>query len=693
MVDPSYNILVRHCDTQGDADTTARGIKRQISCQSSRITLLPGNLVSTVCAVILLTSGLAACSSRDNSGSNLAGSGSPDPLADLTYTTSEESPIDIPFEPADSNAQFVIVSNPEYGLLTLQPGNKQFTYSPDKDFFGYDRVAYSDGRGNSDSETVLNILVNNVNDEPLLFDDVQRVVEQGVLYQGNLNADDPDNDQLVYSAENLPAWLSLNASTGALTGIASQQQVGLFENISFKVTDPAGEFSEIRDISIEVLDINDAPTINPDQFPAEIKARSSATINVFPDDPDGEFVTVAVEPNDFLSVVTQGGSLQITAADVSDVSLINLVVIATDARGREAREIIPLTILPLTASTKGVTLRGRKQGAGVHLVVLGDGYRADQQGQFRQHVEEFLEKFENDDGIAPHFGAWNVHMVESISVDSGIDDDFAFDFRDTVFGAGYFCASIQRLICADSLTVIETAFSEYPDFHQIILIVNDTRYGGSGGQFSVASSAFPEVSLHELGHSFAGLADEYVDETIPKLNPSNYSEGLYANISTLDDPAAVPWAHWLALADNNEVGIYEGAFYQANDFYRATPDSRMRSFNKPFGPVNSEQWALRVYEAAKPVIDFTPVASIVTIPSGQEQEFSVVPMLDASAQRISWTLDGELVASQTNNRVFTQPLSIGQHTLAVLVEDITGQIKKPAPHAGQFNWNWEIDKQ
>ncbi len=653
------------------------------------VTKSASKLAIRACVVVFLTFILASCSSRDSSSANSSGSTNPDPLADLTYATSEESPLVIRFEPANSAASYSIVSNPEFGQVTLEPGNEQFTYLPEKDFFGYDRIAYTDG----ETETVLNVLVRNVNDEPVLFDDVQRVAEQGVLYQFTLNAVDPDNDQLVYSAENLPAWLSLNTSTGELSGTPTQQQLGMFTGIAFKVTDPLGEFSEIRGISIEVLDINDAPTINPEQFPSEIKARSNVMVNVFPDDPDGEFVTISTEPNDFLTVVAQGGSLEVTAADVSDVSDINLVVIATDSRGNVAREIIPLTILPLTTSTKGVTLRGRKQGAGVHLVVLGDGYREDQQGKFRQHVDEFIEKLENDDGIAPHFGAWNVHMVESISVDSGIDDDFAFDFRDTAYGAGYFCASIQRLICADSLKVIETAFSEYPDFHQIILIVNDTRYGGSGGQFSVASSAYPEVSLHELGHSFAGLADEYVDETIPKLSPSSYTEGRYANISKFDDPLVVPWAHWLALEDNTEVGIFEGAFYQATDFYRATADSRMRSYNRPFGPVNSEQWALRVYETAKAVIDFSPVAGVLTVPSGQEQEFRVVPILDESVQRITWTLDGKLVPSQTNNRVFTAPLSIGDHTLSVLVEDITGQIRKPTPHSGQFTWNWDIEKQ
>jgi hypothetical protein len=613
----------------------------------------------------------------------------PDPAADYIYITKEETPIVISFEPASTTAQFTFVTDPSYGQLTLQPNNREFVYLPQVDFFGYDRLVYTDG----DDEFVLNIFVDNVNDPPYLRDDLRRVIEQGTLFSEALNAGDPDRDELVYSAANLPSWLSLNSTTGVLTGAPGQEDVGLVEGISLKVVDPFGEFAEVLGISLEVLDVNDAPTINPDQFPSEMDARSSLIVNVFPDDPDGEFVTINVESNDFLDTDVLGGSIAVTAADVIEVTEVNLVVLATDSRGNVAREILPVTLYPMTPSGKGRTLLGRQSGAGVHLVVMGDGYRVDQQMLFQEHVDIFINAMARDEGISVHFDAWNIHTVEAISADSGIDDNFQQDSLDTAFDSGYFCNSIQRLVCADALKVIEAAFSEYPDYHQIVVLINDERYGGSGGEFAVASADYPEIALHELGHSFAGLADEYVDDLVPKLNPNQYTEGRFPNISASDDPNDVPWRHWLTLGTQSEVGIFEGAFYQATDFFRPTFDSRMRSYGKPFGPVNSEAWALNVYQKAQAVIGFSPVTTNITIPSGQFQEFTVAPILSSSVQKVTWELDGEPIAAAEDRLSWTPVLAIGEHLLSVKVDDISGQIAKPPPHAGQFVWTWAIEKQ
>ncbi len=641
-----------------------------------------------ICIIVLIM--LSACNSGDGDPPVPDDDTTrPDPAADYTYTTDEESPIVVSFEPASTARQFSIVTDPSYGQLTLQPNNKQFVYLPEIDFFGYDRLVYSDG----ENETIVNILVNNINDPPYLRDDLRRVIEQGTLFSVALNAGDPDQDELVFSAANLPSWLSLNPSTGVLTGAPGQQDVGIVEGISFKVVDPFGEFAEVLGVTLEVLDVNDAPTINPDQFPSEMDARQSLLVNVFPDDPDGEFVTLNVETNDFLDVDVQGGSIAVRAADVTEVTEVNLVVLATDSRGNVAREILPLTLYPLTPSGIGRTIQGRQKGAGVHLVVLGDGYRIDQQTLFQEHVDIFVNSMARDEGISVHFDAWNVHTVEAISEDSGIDDNYQQDSLDTAFDSGYFCNSIQRLVCADAFKVIDAVFAEFPDYHQIVLLVNDSRYGGSGGQLAIASADYPEIALHELGHSFAGLADEYVDPLVPKLNPNQYTEGRYPNVSISDNPEDVPWSHWLEMGIHPDVGIFEGAFYQAEDFFRPTFDSRMRSYGKPFGPVNSEAWALNVYQKAQAVIGFSPVATNVTIPSGEIQEFTVAPILSSDVQRVTWELDGQQIIVADDKLSWSPVLAIGEHTLSVKVEDISGQIAMPAPHAGQFIWTWVIDKQ
>ena len=591
--------------------------------------------------------------------------------------------------------QFSIITQPRHGTVIHASNSRQFTYAPEQDFFGEDDFVYTIGPGLAARVT---IEVINVNDPPVLFDEVQRVIEQGRAYTELLIAIDPDNEPLLYEAVNLPEWLTLDASTGLLSGTPAQANVGLFENIGFSVTDGAGLRSEVTGVSIEVIDINDAPTINVDQFPNRLDALESVSVNLYPDDPDGDLVKVSVEQNDFLDITLTGSTVEVIATNVVEVTEVNLVVEATDLRGRTSREIIPLTLFPKSQSGRGRTVHGRSSGEGIHLVVLGDGYREDQLMQFRQDVEELIEIMQSDIGMLTHFSAWNVHMVETPSADSGIDDNTDMDIRDTVYGTGYFCKNVRRLICGDQPKMYEVAIDEYPNFDQIVVLVNDPRYGGSGGNVAISSSASLEIALHEMGHSIADLADEYVDNYIPGSSIPPFFEGRYANVSANSDPEVVPWAHWLSSVDTQNslspiaaVGVFEGAYYRSEGFYRPTFDSLMRTYDGVLGPVNSEQWALSVYSMANPVLDISPVNRLLEIDAGELAEFSVVPLFESTVQSVEWRLDSQLIPHSDGNRPkVSLSLPPGRYVMALKVSDISGLIRKPEPHAGVFEWNWTI---
>jgi len=624
------------------------------------------------------------------------------PMA-IRLQTLEEQSIDGDFalfgESADVQSPpqaFSVITQPSHGTVIHSGTSRQFTYAPEQDFFGEDDFIYSIGPGLAARVT---IEVMNVNDPPVIFDQVQRVIEQGTTYTELLIAVDPDNEPLIYGATNLPVWLVLDASTGLLSGTPTQMDVGIFENIAFSVTDGAGLVSEVTGVTIEVIDINDAPTINVEQFPSSLDASEEVNVNLYPDDPDGDLVKVSVEPNDFLELSVTGSTVKVVATEVTEVTDVNLVVQATDLLGHVAREIIPLTIYPINDSGRGRTIRGRSSGEGVHLVVLGDGYRADEQKQFRLDVEALIKEMQSDIGMLTHFSAWNIHMVETPSVDSGIDDDMSMDIRDTVFNTGYFCQQVERLICGDRPRIYEVAIAEYANFDQIVVLVNDAAYGGSGGvDVTIASTSSMEVALHEMGHSIAGLADEYVDNYIPGANIPTFVEGRFANVSASDDPAVVPWKHWFSNTDSQaaptgptEVGVFEGAYYRANGFYRSSLDSLMRSYDGVLGPVNAEQWALSVYSMAYPVLDISPVNQLIDIVVGDNVEFSVVPLFDSTIQSVEWRLDSQLLA-HTGTKRPTVSLSLppGRFDLTLKVRDISGLIRKPEPHDGVFNWNWTI---
>ena len=497
-----------------------------------------------------------------------------------------------------------ILSLPDHGLLTMQAEGRVLVYQPDRDFWGSYTFSYQNFDG---VKVTVSLTVKSVNDPPVLSADIPTAAAQGRLFVHQLSATDADGDKLRYVATGLPGWLSLDSQTGLLGGRPTQNDIGVSAGVSLKVIDEAGLSDEVSGIRFEVIDVNDVPTLNLSQVPARLLGRGEVQVQVFPDDSDGDPVSIEVEDNRFIRSEIDHGWLTLTVSDVNEVTDVNLVLKAFDPRGGVTREILPIRVYPVTASGRGVTLAGIRQGRAVHVVVLGDGYAADQQALFREHVERTMVSLQSDPGIAGHMDALSIHMVGTVSKDSGADDTDQVDARDTYYDSTYNCGSIQRLICANTLTLLETALDEYPDFDQVILLVNDRRYGGSGnsgGSTAITSAYAPEIALHEMGHSLANLADEYVDNLIVETAGfPPFREGRYANVTALTSPAEVPWAHWI---DSSQplpqfdgeigVGLFEGGLYRSEGVFRPTFDSRMRSFDAAFGPVNSERWILRLYE-------------------------------------------------------------------------------------------------
>ncbi len=598
---------------------------------------------------------------------------------------------------AATGSSFEADTLPLGGVLDIDDSTGRFTYRPATDFYGRDGLVYRSVDASGVTRTsAVEFVVANVPDAPQLSVDLSRVAEQDSIYNGSLMATDTDGGALVFSAENLPGWASLDSLSGRVTGLPLQQDVGIYRGIRFIVTDEDGLQAQAGPFAVEVLDINDSPTVNAEQFPSIIDAGDEVIVNLFPDDPDGDFVTLQTEPNDFASVEIIGGSLALTADEVTEVTDVNLVVIATDLLGSTTREIIPITIRPLTASGLGRTLRGRRDGWGVHLVVLGDGYKSDEVNTFDEDVEDFIALMERDPAIHTHFDAWNIHSIKIPSVDSGADDDFSSDVRDTAFDSGYFCQGLPRLICADTGKLFDVALDEYPNLDQIVLLVNDSRFGGSGGSVAIASASSPEIALHELGHSIAGLADEYVDSEVPEIVAGIFSEGRFANVSVLDDPMLVPWSHWIdgdglaSQAGDPRVGIFEGAFYQSDGFFRATSTSRMRDNTLPFGVVNGEQWALSVYRLAQPVLEISPLNQDVRVSGGDVQRFSVLPSFGQPVQRTLWYIDGEEITFARGLNTLSLLEPPGTYEVEVRVEDVSGRIRLPSPNASQFSWIWNL---
>lgn len=237
------------------------------------------------------------------------------------------------------------------------------------------------------------------------------------------------------------------------------------------------------------------------------------------------------------------------------------------------------------------------------LVVLGDGYRAEELAKYERDVLATVDAIFETAPFDRLRAAINVHRVNVESTDSGAGDLCAGISRATFFTSNYCGRKIPHLLVADTTVALETALDEVPTMNATLLLVNSDRYGGSGGAVpvcSVASAAF-NVALHEMGHSHFGLADEYSDPLAPGQDVFRGDEPPYPNVTAR--LAALKWrtqaSPGIEIPTTNNsncssvddrpshvpltsVGAFEGAFYHHCGVYRPQYDCKMRNVEADF---------------------------------------------------------------------------------------------------------------
>ena len=127
----------------------------------------------------------------------------------------------------------------------------------------------------------------------------------------------------------------------------------------------------------------------------------------------------------------------------------------------------------------------------VDLVIMGDGFTAAQiaSGEYAATIEEQIRRLFGQEPYLEYAAFFNVHRVDVTSAQTGADHPERGVLVNTALDATYNCASIQRLICVSTANVnaVLSRTALPADARDLILvIVNDTEYGGSGGAVAVA---------------------------------------------------------------------------------------------------------------------------------------------------------------------------------------------------------------
>ncbi|MGA9773285.1 MAG: M64 family metallopeptidase [Blastocatellia bacterium] len=337
----------------------------------------------------------------------------------------------------------------------------------------------------------------------------------------------------------------------------------------------------------------------------------------------------------------------------------------------------------------------------VDIAILGDGYTASQMQQYRADVQNFIQGVFAQEPYREYSRYYNVHRIDVISSQSGADhpERNPAVFVNTAFDATYNCGNIQRLICVNTTKVFNVINNTLPAsfFDVVLIIVNDPEYGGSGGSVAVASTngAVVELVLHEVGHSFGLLADEYAGGG-PSCNAGIEPSEPNATKETVR--ALIKWNQWIALttpvptttSTPGVPGLYESAKYCDFGLYRPTFDSKMRSLDRPFEQINTEQHVKRVYNLVSPIDSSQPPGNNLVITKGQIQPFSLTtPIPFTHTLGVTWFVDGQMQGTGLTFNLDSSALSIGSHTVEGRVSDATPLVRSDPQQllSEQRSWN------
>jgi hypothetical protein len=337
----------------------------------------------------------------------------------------------------------------------------------------------------------------------------------------------------------------------------------------------------------------------------------------------------------------------------------------------------------------------------IDIVLLGDGYTAAQLGAFADDVKAVVGRIFAENPFQTYRPYFNVRYVDVVSRQSGADHPERDAFVDTALRSFYNCADIQRLICVDEGIVHDVLLrSVGPDQQDVVIVlVNDQEYGGSGGSIAVSSvhSESAELVLHEVGHSFGLLADEYAEDG---LNCENEYEPIEPNVTIVTSRSKIKWAKWIDAGtpvptwtfEPDQPGLYEQGKYCQTGMYRPTYESKMRTLGYPFQQINTEQLVKRMYNLVTPIDEALPYAARVAVVQGERVQFSVRTVRPADhGLRILWTLDGQRAPGAAALAVDTLSLSTGEHQITATVADTTAFVRNDPAHVLSETHTWTLE--
>lgn len=303
----------------------------------------------------------------------------------------------------------------------------------------------------------------------------------------------------------------------------------------------------------------------------------------------------------------------------------------------------------------------------INIAVLGDGFTAAQLPNFVTSAQNTVNYLFTKSPYTEYKNYFNAYAIKVISNETGLKHPgTATDVAEPVipvtnpnnYLGSSFDFGVHRCIYSNTTnTVAQVLAANVPDYDITYILGNSTEYGGCGGTYAFASlnASSNEIVVHELGHSFGKLADEYWFS----------GSGESANKTQNSNPATIKWKNWLG---TNNVGIYPHA--ESPTWFRPHQSCEMRYLNQQFCSVCKEAIIEKIHALVSPVDSFTP-ANSSTVNANANVTFTVNEILPIPNTLVNtWTLNGTTLAGTGNSITITPAqLNTGNNTLLFSVTD------------------------
>lgn len=243
----------------------------------------------------------------------------------------------------------------------------------------------------------------------------------------------------------------------------------------------------------------------------------------------------------------------------------------------------------------------------IDLAIVAEGYTRAQMGKFYSDCQRVVDALFAHEPFTSLKNRFNVVAVAAESLTSGPSVPHLGRWSSTPVGTHYDTFYSDRYLMTQDIHRLFDVLSGVP-FEHIIVLVNSDTYGGGGiyNQITVTTSDHPtfhQVLVHEFGHAYAGLGDEYFyDDAYESMYPAD-TEPWEPNLTTLVDfqskwadmmpkgtpvptPADPKVPNYRKITNEKEqrlldaatqrVGVFEGGGYQSKGVYRPAQECRMK---------------------------------------------------------------------------------------------------------------------